>query len=225
MIELKDINKYYISGEEQLHALKNVNLKVEKGEFLAIMGPSGSGKSTMIKILGLLDKNFEGSYKLNDKSIRSLTDDELSSFRNEKIGFVFQDFNLIKRLSVKENIELPMLYRGAGVKETKKRVEELLTKINLLNKINKYPTQLSGGQQQRISIVRSLVNNPDIIIADEPTGALDSHTSQEIMEIFKDLNAEGITIILITHDINIAKKAKRIVSIFDGELKEEKYEI
>lgn len=225
MIELKDINKYYISGEEQLHALKNVNLKVEKGEFLAIMGPSGSGKSTMIKILGLLDKDFEGSYKLNDRSIRALTDDELSSFRNEKIGFVFQDFNLIKRLSVKENIELPMLYRGAGVKETKKRVEELLEKIKLLNKINKYPTQLSGGQQQRISIVRSLVNNPDIIIADEPTGALDSHTSQEIMEIFKDLNAEGITIILITHDINIAKKAKRIVSIFDGELKEEKYEI
>jgi putative ABC transport system ATP-binding protein len=225
MIELKDINKYYISGEEQLHALKNVNLKVEKGEFLAIMGPSGSGKSTMIKILGLLDKNFEGSYKLNDRSIRELTDDELSSFRNEKIGFVFQDFNLIKRLSVKENIELPMLYRGAGIKETKKRVEELLKKINLLNKINKYPTQLSGGQQQRISIVRSLVNNPDIIIADEPTGALDSHTSQEIMEIFKDLNAEGITIILITHDINIAKKAKRIVSIFDGELKEENYEV
>ena len=225
MIELKDINKYYISGEEQLHALKNVNLKVEKGEFLAIMGPSGSGKSTMIKILGLLDKNFEGSYKLNDRSIRELTDDELSSFRNEKIGFVFQDFNLIKRLSVKENIELPMLYRGAGIKETKKRVEELLEKINLLNKINKYPTQLSGGQQQRISIVRSLVNNPDIIIADEPTGALDSHTSQEIMEIFKELNAEGITIILITHDINIAKKAKRVVSIFDGELKEENYEV
>ena len=225
MIELKDINKYYISGEEQLHALKNVNLKVEKGEFLAIMGPSGSGKSTMIKILGLLDKKFEGSYKLNDRSIRELTDDELSSFRNEKIGFVFQDFNLIKRLSVKENIELPMLYRGAGIKETKKRVEELLEKINLLNKINKYPTQLSGGQQQRISIVRSLVNNPDIIIADEPTGALDSHTSQEIMEIFKDLNAEGITIILITHDINIAKKAKRVVSIFDGELKEENYEV
>ena len=222
MIELKDINKYYISGEEQLHALKNVNLNVKKGEFLAIMGPSGSGKSTMIKILGLLDKNFEGSYKLNNRSIRELTDDELSSFRNEKIGFVFQDFNLIKRLSVKENIELPMLYRGAGIKETKKRVEELLKKINLLDKINKYPTQLSGGQQQRISIIRSLVNNPDIIIADEPTGALDSHTSQEIMEIFNELNAEGITIILITHDINIAKKAKRIVSIFDGELKEEK---
>lgn len=225
MIELKDINKYYISGEEQLHALKNVNLKVEKGEFLAIMGPSGSGKSTMIKILGLLDKDFEGSYKLNDRSIRELTDDELSSFRNEKIGFVFQDFNLIKRLSVKENIELPMLYRGAGIKETKKRVEELLKKIKLLDKISKYPTQLSGGQQQRISIVRSLVNNPDIIIADEPTGALDSHTSQEIMEIFNELNAEGITIILITHDINIAKKAKRMVSIFDGELKEENYEV
>lgn len=220
MINLKGINKYYTSGDEKLHALKDVDLEVEKGEFLAIMGPSGSGKSTMIKILGLLDKDFEGSYLLDEKEVKTLNDDLLSNLRNKKIGFVFQDFNLIDRLTIKENIELPMLYMGKGIKETKDKVIELLGKINLLDKINKYPTQLSGGQQQRISIVRSLVNNPDIIIADEPTGALDSKTSGEIIEIFNELNKEGITIILITHDINIAKKAKRIVKIFDGNLEE-----
>lgn len=220
MIKLKGINKYYTSGEEKLHALKDVDLEVDKGEFLAIMGPSGSGKSTMIKILGLLDKEFEGSYFLNEKEVKTLNDDLLSNLRNEKIGFVFQDFNLIDRLTIKENIELPMLYMGKGVKETKDRVRELLDKVKLLDKIDKYPKQLSGGQQQRISIVRSLVNNPDIIIADEPTGALDSKTSEEIIGIFNELNKEGITIILITHDINVAKKAKRIVKIFDGQLKE-----
>ncbi|MDV4152720.1 ABC transporter ATP-binding protein [Clostridium sp. AL.422] len=220
MIKLKGINKYYTSGEEKLHALKDVDLEIEKGEFLAIMGPSGSGKSTMIKILGLLDKEFEGDYLLDGKEIKALNDDLLSKLRNKSIGFVFQDFNLIDRLTIKENIELPMLYMGSGIKKTKNRVNELLEKVNLKDKINKYPNQLSGGQQQRISIIRSLVNNPDIIIADEPTGALDSKTSEEIIEIFKGLNKEGITIILITHDINVANKAKRIVEIFDGELKE-----
>lgn len=220
MIKLKGINKYYSSGEEKLHALKDVDLDVAKGEFLAIMGPSGSGKSTMIKILGLLDKEFEGSYFLDEKEVKALNDDLLSNLRNEKIGFVFQDFNLIDRLTIKENIELPMLYMGRGIKETKDKVKELLEKVKLLDKIDKYPKQLSGGQQQRISIVRSLVNNPDIIIADEPTGALDSKTSEEIIGIFNELNNEGITIILITHDINVAKKAKRIVKIFDGQLKE-----
>lgn len=220
MIKLKGINKYYTSGEEKLHALKDVNLEVKSGEFLAIMGPSGSGKSTMIKILGLLDKEFEGSYLLNEKEVKKLNDDLLSNLRNKKIGFVFQDFNLIDRLTIKENIELPMLYMGKGIKETKDRVAELLGKVNLLDKINKYPKQLSGGQQQRISIIRSLANNPDIIIADEPTGALDSKTSEEIIGIFNGLNKEGITIILITHDINVAKKAKRIVKIFDGQLME-----
>lgn len=220
MIKLKGINKYYTSGDEKLHALKNVDLEIEKGEFLAIMGPSGSGKSTMIKILGLLDKEFEGDYLLNGKEIKTLNDDLLSKLRNNSIGFVFQDFNLIDRLTIKENIELPMLYMGSGIKKTKNRVNELLEKVNLKDKINKYPKQLSGGQQQRISIIRSLVNNPDIIIADEPTGALDSKTSEEIIGVFKELNKEGITIILITHDINVANKANRIVKIFDGELKE-----
>ncbi|MCI6691001.1 MULTISPECIES: ABC transporter ATP-binding protein [unclassified Clostridium] len=220
MIKLKGINKYYTSGDEKLHALKNVDLEIEKGEFLAIMGPSGSGKSTMIKILGLLDKEFEGVYLLNGKEIKTLNDDLLSKLRNKSIGFVFQDFNLIDRLTIKENIELPMLYMGSGIKKTKNRVNELLDKVNLKDKINKHPNQLSGGQQQRISIIRSLVNNPEIIIADEPTGALDSKTSEEIIDIFKELNKEGITIILITHDINVANKANRIVKIFDGELKE-----
>ena len=220
MIKLKGINKYYTLGDERLHALKNVDLEIEKGEFLAIMGPSGSGKSTMIKILGLLDKEFEGVYLLNGKEIKTLNDDLLSKLRNKSIGFVFQDFNLIDRLTIKENIELPMLYMGSGIKKTKNRVNELLDKVNLKDKINKHPNQLSGGQQQRISIIRSLVNNPEIIIADEPTGALDSKTSEEIIDIFKELNKEGITIILITHDINVANKANRIVKIFDGELKE-----
>ena len=220
MIKLKGINKYYTSGEEKLHALKDVDLEISKGEFIAIMGPSGSGKSTMIKILGLLDKEFQGDYLLNGEEIKTLNDDLLSKLRNKSIGFVFQDFNLINRLTIKENIELPMLYKGFGSKKTNHRVEELLDKVNLKDKINKFPNQLSGGQQQRISIIRSLVNNPDIIIADEPTGALDSKTSEEIIDIFKELNKEGITIILITHDINVAKKAKRIVKIFDGELTE-----
>ncbi|MBU3107813.1 ABC transporter ATP-binding protein [Clostridium gasigenes] len=220
MIELKNVNKFYSTGDEKLHALKDINLKIEEGEFLAIMGPSGSGKSTMIKILGLLDNSFEGEYFMLNKDIRGLSDDELSSFRNEKIGFIFQDFNLIKRLSVKENIELPMLYKGCSMRETKGIVLEALKKVKLEHKISKYPTQLSGGQQQRVSIARALVNKPKIIIADEPTGALDSTTSKEIMEIFKDLNKEGITIILITHDINVARKSNRIMSIFDGELKE-----
>lgn len=226
MIKLKGINKYYTSGDEKLHALKNVDLEIAKGEFLAIMGPSGSGKSTMIKILGLLDKEFQGDYLLNGEEIKNLNDDLLSKLRNKSIGFVFQDFNLIDRLTIKENIELPMLYMGSGIKKTKDRVNELLDKVNLKDKIHKYPKQLSGGQQQRISIIRSLVNNPDIIIADEPTGALDSKTSEEIIGVFKELNKEGITIILITHDINVANKANRIVKIFDGELKEaEKNEI
>lgn len=221
MISLQKINKYYITGEEKLHALKNVDLEVNKGEFLAIMGPSGSGKSTMIKILGLLDNSFQGEYLLDGKNIRNLTDDQLSNIRNKKIGFVFQNFNLIKNLSVRENIALPMLYQRNSKKQCEERVLELLKRVDLVSKIDKYPSELSGGQQQRVSIIRSLVNNPDIIIADEPTGALDSHTSKEIMNIFKDLNKEGITIIVITHDINVAKEAKRIVKIFDGELKEE----
>lgn len=220
MIKISNINKFYNLGEEKFHALKNVNLEIKKGEFLAIMGPSGSGKSTMIKILGLLDREYEGEFLLNDQNVKELDDNTLSKLRNERLGYVFQDFNLIQRLTIRENIELPMLYSGKAQKECLHKVKELLDKINLSDKMNKYPSQLSGGQQQRISIIRALVNNPDIIIADEPTGALDSKTSEQIMDIFKKLNEEGITIILITHDVNVAKKAKRMVKIFDGILKE-----
>lgn len=220
MIRLEGINKFYNLGEDKFQVLKNINLHVEKGEFLAIMGPSGSGKSTMIKILGLLDRDYEGKFLLNEENTKALNDDMLSSLRNEKIGYVFQDFNLIKRLTIKENIELPMLYGGKSQKECNKRVDELLDTFNLKDKKYVYPSQLSGGQQQRISIARALVNNPEIIIADEPTGALDSKTSEEIMEIFEELNNKGITIILITHDIKVSKIARRVVRIYDGVLKE-----
>ncbi|MFR1708780.1 MAG: ABC transporter ATP-binding protein [Clostridium sp.] len=220
MIRLEGINKFYNLGEDKFQVLKNINLHVEKGEFLAIMGPSGSGKSTMIKILGLLDRDYEGQFLLNEENTKALNDDMLSSLRNEKIGYVFQDFNLIKRLTIKENIELPMLYGGKSQKECNKRVDELLDTFNLKDKKYVYPSQLSGGQQQRISIARALVNNPEIIIADEPTGALDSKTSEEIMEIFEELNNKGITIILITHDIKVSKIARRVVRIYDGVLKE-----
>lgn len=221
MISLHKVNKYYITGDEKLHALNNVDLEVKKGDFLAIMGPSGSGKSTMIKILGLLDNSFQGEYLFDGKNIKNLTDDQLSTIRNKNIGFVFQNFNLIKNLSVKENIALPMQYLGNSKKQCEERVLELLKRVDLISKMYKYPPELSGGQQQRVSIIRALINNPDIIIADEPTGALDSHTSKVVTNIFKELNQEGMTVIIITHDINVAKEAKRIVKILDGKLKEE----
>ena len=221
MISLKGINKYYITGDEKIHALRDVDLEIEKGEFLAVMGPSGSGKSTMIKILGLLDNKFDGEYILDGKNVRTLNDDQLSTIRNNKIGFVFQNFNLIKTLTIKENIYLPMLYQGASKKRCQERAAALLKRVDLESKTNKYVSELSGGQQQRVAIIRALVNNPDIIIADEPTGALDSHTSKDIMNLFQELNKEGITIIVITHDKDVAKEAKRIVNIFDGELRED----
>lgn len=225
MISLQDINKYYITGDKRFHALKDVNLRVKKGEFLGIMGPSGSGKSTLIKVLGLLDKDYKGKYILDGEDTRELSDDKLSNIRNKRIGFVFQDFNLINKLSIKDNIALPMMYQKISKRNREDRVLELLENIDLVSEINKYPSELSGGQQQRISIIRALVNNPDIIIADEPTGALDSNTSREIMDIFNELNKEGITIIVISHDINVAKRSNRIVTILDGELKEEEDDI
>ena len=189
------------------------------------MGPSGSGKSTLLKILGLLDKEFEGSYNFKNIDIQKYEDKSITLLRNNEIGFVFQEFNLIKRLTIKENIGLPLIYGGYKTKKVNEKVKKLLQKVNLLEKMNKFPDELSGGQQQRVAILRALANEPNIIIADEPTGALDSKTSKEIMEYLRELNDEGITIILITHDINVARKAKRILNIFDGNLvEEEKYE-
>ncbi len=220
MISLQKINKYYINGNEKFSALTNIDLKIEKGDFISIIGSSGSGKSTLVKLLGLLDVDFEGEYILDGKNIKNLTDDQLSEIRNKNIGFVFQNFNLIKNLSVEENIYLPMQYQRVSKKYYKKRVLELLERVNLVSKMNRYPSDLSGGEQQRISIVRALVNNPSIIIADEPTGALDSSTSKGIMDIFKNLNQDKITIVVVTHDINVAKESKKIVKIFDGKIEE-----
>lgn len=222
MITLTNINKYYYSDENKFHALKNINLSINKGDFLAIMGQSGSGKSTLVNIIGLLDKEFDGEYKFEDQSVKELEDKKITNIRNKNIGFVFQEFNLIKRLTVKENIELPMLYSGQSIRSCAQKVESLLDSVNLKEQMNKFPNQLSGGQQQRIAILRALANDPEVIIADEPTGALDSKTSEEIMELFTKLNEDGLTIILITHDINVAKKAKKIINIFDGVIVEEK---
>ncbi len=221
MIKLNKINKYYLTGIEKQHVLKNIDITINEGEFLAIVGASGAGKSTLIKILGLLDLKFEGEYKYNGVNIHEYTDDQLSLLRNTDIGFIFQNFNLIRLLTVKENIELPILYNKNG---NTNKIDEILKKLNIEQQINKYPSELSGGQQQRVAIARALINNPKIIIADEPTGALDSKTAKEVMKIFNKLNKEdNIAIIFITHDINIAKSAKKIIEISDGRIIREDY--
>lgn len=220
MIELKNICKYFTLGDETIKALDNVNLTVEKGEFVSIIGPSGSGKSTLMNILGLLDVPDDGEYILDDIVIEDAKDDTLSEIRNRKIGFVFQSFNLLAKLNALENVQVPLMYRGVKNSESRKLAHEYLEKVGLKGKEKNLPKQLSGGQQQRVAIARALAGHPEIILADEPTGALDSKTSAEVMELMKQLNEEGQTIILITHDITVAKKAKRIVRITDGRLYE-----
>ena len=220
MINLKNIYKSFTLGEETVKALDNVSFHIDKGEFVSIIGPSGSGKSTLMNILGLLDVADSGEYLLDDIAIENASDDTLSEIRNKKIGFVFQNFNLLTKMNAIENIEVPLLYRGMKHEETKKLAYEYLEKVGLKGKEKHLPTQLSGGQQQRVAIARALAGHPEIILADEPTGALDSKTSEEVMELLQKLNEEGQTIILITHDINVAKKAKRIVRITDGRLYE-----
>ena len=220
MIELKNIKKSFIMGDEEIKALNNINFKVEEGEFVSIIGPSGSGKSTLMNILGLLDVPDLGEYILDGDDVQDLKDNDLAEIRNQKIGFVFQNFNLLTKLNAYENVEVPLIYQGVNPKETKKIAYEYLEMVGLKGREKHLPTQLSGGQQQRVAIARALCCNPDIILADEPTGALDSKTSAEIMEEMKKLNEAGQTIILITHDINVAKKAKRIVRISDGKLYE-----
>ncbi len=220
MIELKNINKSFYMGDEEIKALNNINFKVEKGEFVSIIGPSGSGKSTLMNILGLLDVPDSGEYLLENKNVGILKDNELAQIRNQKIGFVFQNFNLLQKLNAYENVEVPLIYQGKRNKEAKAIAYEYLDKVGLKGRETHLPKQLSGGQQQRVAIARALSCKPDIILADEPTGALDSKTSIEIIEELKKLNQQGQTIILITHDINVAKKAKRIVKIADGKLSE-----
>lgn len=221
MISIKNLNKSYFLGDEEIKAINNVTFNVEKGEYVAIVGPSGSGKSTLMNIIGLLDTPDSGEYILDGLNIMNAKEDELAKIRNEKIGFIFQSFNLLGKLTALENVEVPLMYKGLSEEESKEKAHKLLESVGLSERENHMPNQLSGGQQQRVAIARSLACNPEIILADEPTGALDSKTGADIMNVLEKLNESGQTIILITHDINIASRAKRIVKISDGKLYEE----
>lgn len=216
ILELKDINKYYINGDLSLHALKDVSFSVDKGEFLAIMGSSGSGKSTLMNILGCLDKEFSGKYILDGIDVSMASQNDLSHIRNKKIGFIFQAFNLLPKLSALANVELPMMYAGVPKNKRREIAMDLLKKVGLEDRANHKPNELSGGQRQRVAIARSLVNNPSIILADEPTGNLDSKSEEEIINILKDLNKEGKTIIIVTHEENIGNNADRKIIFKDG---------
>ena len=220
VIDVENACKSYVMGDETLKVLNNITLKVPKGQFVAIIGPSGSGKSTFMNFIGCLDKVDSGTYILDGMDVRDLNDNELSEIRNKKIGFIFQQFNLLSKLSALENVELPLIYRGMSSSERRKRAIEALKKVGLENRKNHLPTQLSGGQQQRVAIARAIVTDPEILLCDEPTGALDTKTSKEIMELIKDLNKEGRTIVMITHDLNVASQAKRQIRIKDGTLYE-----
>ncbi|NLL70542.1 MAG: ABC transporter ATP-binding protein [Epulopiscium sp.] len=218
MITIKKLTKVYQNGQFQVEALRSVNLTVEAKEFVSIMGPSGSGKSTMMNIIGCLDRSTSGEYYLDEVSISSLKDDALADIRNKKIGFVFQSFNLLPKLTALENVELPMVYAGIGAKERKDRAMDALKKVGLEERVYHKPNELSGGQRQRVAIARALVNEPSILLADEPTGNLDSRSGEEIMGIFQDLNQEGATIVMVTHEPEIAAYTKRIVTFRDGEI-------
>ena len=217
LVELKDIHKSFSMGKEEVEILHGISLSLEKGEFVAMMGPSGSGKSTTMNILGCLDKPTSGTYILNGQNINELEGDDLAVIRNRTIGFVFQGFNLLQKTSAIENVELPLLYAGMPKKERRDRAREALTQMGLEDRLYHEPTQLSGGQQQRVAIARGIVNRAPILMADEPTGNLDSKTSDEIMKLFKKINEEdGITILLVTHEPDVAAYAKRIVHFRDG---------
>ncbi|CAM2363413.1 ABC transporter ATP-binding protein [Listeria seeligeri] len=220
MIQLVNISKSYQMGANKVEALDDVSFCIKPGEFIAIVGPSGSGKSTLMNILGILDKATLGEYYLNKKNLTGLSPKKVAKIRNENIGFIFQQFNLMPRLTAFENIELPLVYRGVGKAERKREVLNSLKRVGLLDKQKHLPTQLSGGQQQRIAIARAITGKPEILLADEPTGALDSKTGAEVMALLKEIHQEGNTLIIITHDINIAKQAERILEIKDGKLRE-----
>ena len=223
MISLVNVNKYYKNDEESLHVLKNINLAIAPGEMIAIMGPSGSGKSTLINLLGFIDKQFEGQYLFEGKTLLTSSDETLSKIRNQTVGFVFQNFSLIENNTVFENVELPLLYNGYKFHQTEEKVMAVLKKVGLADKADKHLKQLSGGQQQRVAIARALINQPKFLIADEPTGALDSHTSEEIMKLFVDLNTQDqVTIILVTHNPDMVPYCSRLISIRDGEIIEDK---
>ncbi|OJF72617.1 macrolide ABC transporter ATP-binding protein [Streptococcus bovimastitidis] len=218
LIKLVNINKTYQNGDQELRVLKDINLQVNEGEFLAIMGPSGSGKSTLMNIIGLLDRPTEGDYWLNGNEVDQLSDRNLASVRNAEIGFVFQQFFLLSKLNALQNVELPLIYAGIGVSKRRNLAMQYLEKVDLQKRMKHLPSELSGGQKQRVAIARALVNNPSIILADEPTGALDTKTGEQIMELLTNLNKEGKTIIMVTHEPDIADFATRKIVIRDGQI-------
>ena len=219
IIKTENLTKDYETGTQVVSALKGIDLSVEKGEFLSIMGPSGSGKTTLMNIIGCLDSPTDGSYYLNNKQVSKLDDDELAQIRNEEIGFVFQSFHLLARNTAFDNVMLPLKYAGVNKEEATKRSNDVLDLVGLSSRSKHTPAELSGGQQQRVAIARALVNKPSILFADEPTGNLDSKTGEDVMKIFKDLNQNGQTIILITHEDSVAKQSNRIITIMDGLIK------
>ncbi|ATF12072.1 ABC transporter ATP-binding protein [Brevibacillus sp. HB1.2] len=218
VIQIEALKKQYVIGDQEIYALRGVSLSIEEGDFVAIMGPSGSGKSSMMNVIGCLDKPTSGEFFLDGYPVSQAHDDELAVIRNEKIGFVFQNFNLLPRTTAVENVELPLLYGGTPARERREKAIRALTSVGLAERLNNKPNELSGGQQQRVSIARALVNDPVILLADEPTGALDTKTSEEIMGIFQKLNDAGKTVILVTHEPDIAEYAKRIVRFRDGQI-------
>ena len=220
MIDIKDLCKVYLVGDERVRALDHATLHIYPHEFVSIIGPSGSGKSTLMNIIGCLDVADAGTYYLDGLPIEQYSENQLAQIRNHKIGFVFQSFNLIPKLSAEENVELPLIYQKVPRAERQKRVKAALERVGLIHRAKHLPTELSGGQQQRVAIARALVTNPSLILADEPTGNLDSKTSKEIMDIFHELHAQGNTIVLITHDNDVAKQAERAIHILDGQITE-----
>ena len=218
LIELRDIYKIYYMGDEEVHANDGISLTIYKGEFVAIVGKSGSGKSTLMNIIGALDVPTEGEYYLDGQDVSDMTDNELAEIRNNMVGFIFQQYNLLPKMNILENVELPLLYAGMDAVDRRERAMESLDRVGLKEKWKNYPNQLSGGQQQRASIARALAGDPSLILADEPTGALDSKTGREVLDFLKKLNREGNTIVMITHDSGIALEAKRVVRISDGKI-------
>lgn len=216
MIEFRDLTKVYVMGDEQVPALAGVSLTIERGEYVAVIGPSGSGKSTLMNILGGLDRPTSGSYRFEGEEVGEFGDDALADFRRRRIGFVFQSFQLLPRLTALQNVELPMIYAGMAPAERKARARELLDRVGLGSRMGHRPTQLSGGQQQRVAIARSLANRPDLLLADEPTGALDTHTGEEVLKLFHELNGDGLTLAIVTHDPDVANEAHRRVAFRDG---------
>jgi putative ABC transport system ATP-binding protein len=225
LIEARKLTKAYAMGDETVHALRGVSLDIAAGEFVAIMGASGSGKSTLMNILGCLDQPTSGEYRLAGEAVERMAPDQLASIRNRRIGFVFQQFNLLPRTSALENVELPMVYAGVRAVERRARAQDALAKVGLAQRASHTPSELSGGQQQRVAIARALVNNPQLILADEPTGALDSQTSEDIMRLLTDLNAQGMTVVLVTHESDIAAWARRCIVFRDGDVVEDREQV